>query len=389
MPLKVFSTCDLGPEALAQLRGGGLDLEVYPGPHPPSHAELLEAVTQGVDGLLTTLRDPVDRTILEAGRGRLRVVAQCAVGLDNIDIDAATDAGIVVTHTPDVLTAATAEFALFSLGALARRLLASEAEVRDGHWKAWHPYLPFLGREVAGMTIGVIGLGRIGRAFAARCIGLEVDLLLHDPNKSAPDFIASLDALLSLRAETGVSARRHSVSLVDLETLLQKSDAISLHVPLRETGPRPTRHLIDAQALSRMKRGVLLVNTSRGPVIDEIAVADALRRDHLGGAALDVFAQEPLPLNSPLLSPDISDRLRLSHHFASGTGRTRLSPDPDIGMAGRAVAGLVAGLGLRLPGAPGGNSPRPHRENPVDPRQLPYCANPAVRWAAPRQSPHE
>jgi lactate dehydrogenase-like 2-hydroxyacid dehydrogenase len=359
--VNIFATCDIGKAALARVRAAGLHLEVHGEPLPPTHACLLRAVQRrGLVGLLTTLRDPIGADLLEtAAATGVRVVAQCAVGLDNIDVEAATRLGIVVTHTPEVLTAATAEFAIFALGALARKLAPSEQLVRRGEWSHWHPYLPFLGREVHGMTIGVIGLGRIGRAFAARCVGLDVDLLLHDPRHEESGFVAALQAEFDLRLRHGLSREPHSARFVDLPALLEQSDAISLHVPLRPG----TQHLIDRAALQRMKPTALLVNTARGAVVDEIAVAKALRRGEIAGAALDVFAREPLPQDSPLLDPALDDRLRLFHHFGSGTERTRLDPDPDVGMAGRAVAGLLAVL-------------QPERFG--DPRELPYVVNPEV-----------
>ncbi len=358
---RVYATCDIGDAALARVRAAGLRLEVHASPLPPAHDLLLRKVQEpGLIGLLTTLRDPIDAALLAAGAANgLRVVAQCAVGLDNVDLATATRLKIVVTHTPDVLTAATAEFALFALGTLARKLAASEQLVRSGNWSHWHPYLPFLGQEVHGMTIGIIGVGRIGRAFAARCIGLDTDLLLHDPRHQDAALIEALQAECDLRFRHGLSREQHRVRFVDLPTLLEESDAVSLHLPLRAD----THHLIDRAALRRMKPEALLVNTARGAVVDELAVAEALRKRWIAGAALDVFAREPLPPDSPLLDPAIADRLRLFHHFASGTKRTRLDADPDVGMAGRAVAGLLAVL-------------RP--ETFGDPRQLPYIVNPEV-----------
>lgn len=359
-PLLVYATCDLGAAALQRVRAAGIELSVYPRPQPPPSGVIREQLARRrVQGLLTTLRDPIDAALLGAGAGTLRVVAQCAVGLDNVDVEAATRLGIVVTHTPDVLTPATAEFALFSLGSLARGLEPSETLVREGGWRQWHPFLPFLGTEVHGMTVGVIGLGRIGRAFAARCVGLEVDLLLHDPHHEDADLVHALQQQMDLRLTSGLTSEQHWARFVDKRTLLNEADAVSVHVPLRES----TRHLIDAEALEWMKPTAFLVNTSRGPVVDENAVAVAITEDRLGGAALDVFATEPLPPNSPLLDPLLRPRLRLFHHFASGTSRTRLDPHPDVGMAGRAVAGLLAVL-----------APEPGQ----DPRKLSYVVNPEV-----------
>ncbi|MFN3199429.1 MAG: 2-hydroxyacid dehydrogenase [Bradymonadia bacterium] len=337
--MRVYATCDLGP-ALSQIRDAGYTLEVHPSPEPPERSVIEAQLRSGVAGLITTLRDPIDAQMLQVGVPHLKVVAQCAVGLDNIDVDAAHRLGITVTHTPGVLTGATAEFALFALGALARRLRASEALVRDGAWSSWHPSQPFLGREVAGMTIGVVGLGRIGRAFAARCAALDVDLLLCDPRHEDPTFLAALQLVMDTLASTGAQ-RPRTARYGTLDTVLAESDALSLHVPLTDE----TRHLIDASALARLKPSALLVNTARGAVVDEEALAQVLRGGHLGGVALDVFETEPLPQHSPLLHPELADRVRVFHHFGSGTEETRLSPQADVGMAGRCVAGLLWALG--------------------------------------------
>ena len=358
---RVFATCDLGAAALDRIRSAGLRLDVYPGPEAPSAERIRGEMKRGVVGLVTTLRDSIDATVLEAGRPHLRVVAQCAVGLDNVDVQAATRLGIAVVHTPDVLTAATAEFALFMLGALARKLDASESLVRSGQWSSWHPFLPFLGDEVHGTTIGVVGVGRIGRAFAARCVGLDVNLLLHNSHPIEPAFIEALQAEMDLRYAHGLSSAARSVREVSLQTLLAGADTVSLHVPLHDGGERPaTRHLVNAEFLGRMRPGARLINTSRGPVVDEAALVEALRSGHLAAAALDVFEREPLAPGSPLQDPALRDRLRLFHHFGSGTQRTRLDPDPDVGMAGRCVGGLLAVLD-------------PARG--VDPRTLPYIVN--------------
>ncbi len=168
---RIFVSCDIG-EALERLVDRGYSLEVYPHPEPPSPDRILEAVRSGIVALITTIRDPIEARIFEAGQGTLRVVSQYGVGYDNIDLKAASRCRIPVTNTPDVLTDATAEFALFMLGDLARKLYLSERLVREKRWTVWHPSLPFLGHEVAGKTVGIIGLGRIGKAFALKCAGL-------------------------------------------------------------------------------------------------------------------------------------------------------------------------------------------------------------------------
>lgn len=340
MSPRIFATCDLGP-ALSRVQAAGAILEVHPEDAPPSRARLVEVITAGVDGLITTLRDPIDAELLAMGAPSLKVVAQCAVGLDNVDVEAAHRLGVAVVHTPDVLTGATAEFAVFMLGALARKLRASEALVREGGWWGWHPSKPFLGRSVSGMTVGVVGLGRIGRAFAARCAALDVELLLCDPRHEDEALRAALQLQMDTLAGLGTHCRR-TVRFTTLDELLRCSDAVSVHVPLTAE----TRGLIDGPALSLMKPDALLINTARGPVVDEAALAQALEARLLGGVALDVFESEPLALDSPLLSPALAERVRVFHHFGSGTHETRLSADPHVGMAGRCVTGLLAALGL-------------------------------------------
>ena len=341
--IRVFVTADIGDAALERLRRRGYEVEVYAQPTAPPQSLIIEKVASGIDGLITTLRDRIDEAVFAAGRDRLRVVAQLAVGVDNIDRAAANRYRIPFTNTPDVLTEATAEFALFMLGAVSRRLYASEAEVREQRWSYWHPYRPFLGDEVTGKTVAVIGAGRIGKAFAAKCIGLDMDILLYARRSRDERFVEMADREMQLRFEAGFSRRRRTVSYVTFEEALERADYVSLHVPLvlPQPGEAPTLHLIDRAALARMKPTAYLINTARGPVVDEDALVEALINGQIAGAALDVFAREPLPADSPLRDERLKDRLRLFHHFASGTRETRLSPDPDTGMAGRCVQGLI------------------------------------------------
>ena len=168
---RIFATCDIGDAALSKLRDAGYEVEVYPGPEPPPKSLIVEKVKSGIAGLITTLRDPIDAEVFDAGHGTLRVVSQIAVGFDNISRADADRCKIPFTNTADVLTEATAEFAFFMLGALARKLYQSEAEVRENRWGAWHPFLPFLGDEVTGKTVGIIGTGRIGQAMIKKCTG--------------------------------------------------------------------------------------------------------------------------------------------------------------------------------------------------------------------------
>jgi glyoxylate reductase len=353
---RVFATCDIGQEALRRLVEKGYELEVHDRIEAPPKELIVEKVKSGIDGLITTLRDPIDEEVLIAGARTLKVVAQDAVGFDNIDRKAANRLRIPFTNTADVLTDATAEFAFFIMGALARRLYSSEQMVREKRWKGWHPYLPFLGDEVTGKTIGVIGTGRIGKAFILKCAGMDVDLLCHDPVAEDRDFAGKIQALFNLRFQSGLCRRRNTIRYVSLEEALRGADYVSLHVPLTAQ----TRHLISDEQLAIMKSTAYLVNTSRGPVVDEEALYRALKGGLIAGAALDVFEKEPLPEDSPLRDPDLTERIRLFHHFASAGRQTRLSPDPEIGMAGRCVQALIDVLESNYDG---------------DPAQMPYVVN--------------
>jgi glyoxylate reductase len=338
---QVFATCDIGP-ALDRLRRRGYELEVYPGPEPPPHELLVEKV-RGIDGLITTLRDRIDAEVLEAARGKLKGIAQMAVGFDNISRADANRCGIPFTNTADVLTQATAEFAFAILLAVSRKLWSSEQLVREQRWGYWHPSLPFLGDQVTGKTIAVIGTGRIGQAMIARCCGFEMNVLCYNGGRQDHTFIAAIAQLMEKHHELGLSQRRRWIRYASLEQCLREADYVSLHVPLLREGdtPHPTWHMINEQTLRIMKKSAYLVNTSRGPVVDEAALARALREGWIAGAALDVFEREPLPADSPLRDPAIEDRCRLYHHFGSGTVETRLSEDPDVGMAGRCVQGMI------------------------------------------------
>ncbi|HEX5413873.1 MAG TPA: NAD(P)-dependent oxidoreductase, partial [Terriglobia bacterium] len=283
----------------------------------------------------------IDREIFEAGKGTLKVVAQDAVGFDNINRADANEYKVPFSNTPEVLTEATAEFALFMLGAVARKLYPSERLVRENRWGAWHPYLPFLGDEITGKTVGVVGLGRIGQAFIKKALGFDVNFLCYDSSFTPSDFLNAIQQELDLRHRNGFSGERRTIRVASLEEVLSGADFISLHVPLVREGATPTFHLINDKTLRMMKPTAYLVNTSRGPVVDEAALARALKERVIAGAALDVFEKEPLPPDSPLRDPELEDRVRLFHHFASAGRDTRLSTDPKRGMAGRTVQSLI------------------------------------------------
>jgi len=338
---RVFATCDIG-DAFNILRQKGYELEIYPKPEAPAKSLIIEKVKSGVDGLITTLRDPIDAEIFAAGAGTLKVVAQIAVGFDNINRADANRYKIPFTHTADVLTEATAEFAFFLMGNLARKMWSAEHLTRENRWDYWHPYLPFLGDEVTGKTVAVIGTGRIGLAFIKKCAGFDMNILCFDPAYENRDYIKAIQEVKDLRFQRGISRERATIRYVTLHEALSTADFISLHVPLLREGesPTPTYHLINEKTLRMMKPTAMIVNTSRGPVVDEQALAKALRENWIAGAALDVYETEPLPADSPLRDPAIADRCRLMPHFASAARITRLSADPDKGMAGRCVQGL-------------------------------------------------
>jgi glyoxylate reductase len=296
-----------------------------------------------VDGLITTLRDQIDAEVFEAGKGTLKVVAQIAVGFDNINRSDADRYKIPFTNTADVLTEATAEFAFFMLGALARRMWTAEHLTRENKWSYWHPYLPFLGDEVTGKTIAIIGTGRIGLAMIKKCAGFDMNMLCYDPAYQNHEFIGAIQETMDLRHARAISKEKTWTKYTTLEDALAQADFVSVHVPLLREGETetPTYHLFNEGTLRMMKKTAFLVNTSRGPVVDEVALAKALKENWIAGAALDVYEREPLPADSPLRDPSIEDRCRLYPHFASAGRITRLSTDPDKGMAGRCVQGLI------------------------------------------------
>ena len=295
---RVFVTRALPFPALDRLRAEH-DVDVWPEPMPPPPDALRAAATES-DALLTMLTDRVDAELLAAAP-RVRAVANLAVGIDNIDVRAAAEHGVAVGNTPDVLTDATADLAFALLLALARRVLEGAAEVRGGQWRTWDP-AHALGADVAGATLGIIGWGRIGQAVARRAAGFGMTVVHARPTP--------------------------------LEELLARADFVSLHVPLTDG----TRHLIDARALGCMKPTAMLVNTARGGVVDQRALAAALAERRIAGAALDVTDPEPLPSEDPLLD---APNLLVVPHIGSATVGTRAR------MADMAVDNLLAALSGR------------------------------------------
>lgn len=294
---RVLVTRRLPGTALDRLRDAH-ETTVWDGDEPPSRAELLDLVKDR-HGLLSMLTDAIDDELLDTAPD-LEAVANYAVGTDNVDLEATSKRGVQVGNTPDVLTNATADIAFALLLAVARRLPAAAQSVRDGAWARWEPE-GFLGLELDGATIAVVGGGgRIGSAMATRAeaFGMRVELVGRDD---------------------------------DLHAALATADVVSLHVPLTPD----THHLIDDAALSACRRGALLVNTTRGPVVDQEALARALTSGQLGGAGLDVTDPEPLPADDPLLE---APNLLVLPHIGSATHRAREA------MADRAVDNLLAAL---------------------------------------------
>lgn len=291
----VLVTRPIPQRGLDRLSAAGLEIDSWSGAEPMPRADLV-AHLANADAILTAVANKVDREILIAAP-RLRIVANMGVGFDNIDLAAARERGIVVTNTPDVLTETTADMAFGLLLAASRRIAEANREVRAGAWDLQlAPRL--LGEEVHHATIGIVGLGRIGRAVARRARGFSMRVIYADPLHT--------DAMKELE-------RAGDVTRVDLATLLRESDFVTLHPSLTPT----SRKLIDAAALAAMKPTAILINASRGPVVDTDALTDALRSRRIAGAALDVTDPEPLPaghelilLPTALVTPHMSTQSR-------------------------------------------------------------------------------
>src|SRR5580692_3891564 len=253
--IRVFATCDIG-DALNILRQKGYELEVYPTPEAPPKTLIVEKVKSGVDRLITTLRDPIDAEVFAAGAGTLKVVAQYAVGFDNINRADANKYKIPFTNTADVLTEATAEFAFFLMGALARKMWAAEQLTRELKWGYWHPYLPFLGDEVTGKTVAVIGTGRIGLAFIKKCVGVDMNVLCYDPAYENHEFVKTIQEINDLRHARGLTREKAWIKYVPFEEALAGADFVSVHVALLRAGESatPTYHLFNETNLKLMKK---------------------------------------------------------------------------------------------------------------------------------------
>src|SRR3982750_565598 len=248
---RVFATSRIGDPAENRLRDQGYDVEIFEGPEAPPKKLIIEKVKSGIDALITTLRDPIDAEVFEAGRGSLKIVAQIAVGFDNINRADANKSKIPFTNTADVLTEATAEFAFFMMGMLARKMWQSERLVREQKWPSWHPFLPFLGDEVTGKTIAVIGTGRIGLAMIKKCSGFDMNILCYDPAYQNHQFISAMQELMDLRHTRGVQKEKTNIKYVEFEEALRAAAHVSVHVPLLREGESetPTFHLFNERTL--------------------------------------------------------------------------------------------------------------------------------------------
>jgi glyoxylate reductase len=319
VPPRIAVTRRIPEPGLELLRGAG---EVWLSPHdrPLTRQELLKAVA-GADALVTLLHDRIDGEVLDAAGPQLRVVGNVAVGYDNVDVAAATERGVVVTNTPGVLTDATADLAVALMLAVTRRLGEAERLVRSGHRWSWDMFF-MLGSGLSGKTLGVVGLGGIGRAVAERALAFGLQIVYAGPRRAPAE------------VESALGGARH----LPLEDLLRDSDLVTLHCPLTPE----TRHLIDADALALMRPSAYLVNTARGPVVDESALVEALRSGALAGAGLDVYEDEPevhpglLELENVVLLP----------HLGSATVETRSA------MAKLAAENAIAVLDGRAPPTP-------------------------------------
>ncbi|HEX2741503.1 MAG TPA: D-glycerate dehydrogenase [Rubrobacter sp.] len=292
MPEKVLVTREI-PEAGLRLLED-FDLTVL-SEAPPERDELLEAA-RGAAGVLSTVTEKIDGEFMDAAGEGLKVVANLAVGYDNVDVEAANVRGVIVTNTPGVLDETTADVAFMLLLAAARRLGESERVLRAGKWEWWGPKL-FMGPDVWGKKLGIIGLGRIGQAVARRAKGFEMDILYHNRSRK-------------VEAERELGAR-----YMDLGELLETADFVTIHTPLTDE----TQHLIGRAELHKMKSEAVLVNTSRGPVVDEGALADALAEGRIFAAGLDVYEEEP-KVHPKLLE---LENVVLAPHIGSGSIETR------------------------------------------------------------------
>jgi glyoxylate reductase len=314
---EVFISQKISSASLEILTRAGIEFAVNTLDRRLNKTEMIQAL-QGVKGLVCARTDPIDREIIDSTR-TLKVITNVAVGYDNIDIAAATARGIMVTNTPDVLTETTADLAFALMISAARRITEGDSSARKGKIEEWQLMQRTMGSDVYGKTLGIIGMGRIGLAMARRgCLGFKMNVLYYNRNHNRT-------------AEDELNAR-----YVSFDDLLKNSDFISIHVPLNES----TRHLIGAAELKKMKSSAFLINTARGQVVDEGALAAALANHTIQGAGLDVYEDEP---NIPPSLLNIRENLVLTPHVGSATLATRTQ------MTIMAVENMVAALRGEIP----------------------------------------
>lgn len=293
---KIFVARQIPEQGIKLLKEAGHEVAVSQKEGVLTREELIAGV-KDIDALLTLLTDKVDGEVMDAAGKRLKVIANYAVGYDNIDVNAAQERGIVVTNTPDVLTESVSEHAIALMFAIAHRIVEADQFMRDGKYVGWEPML-LLGNDLAGKKLGLVGLGRIGAAVAKRMHdGFNMEILYYDVNRNE-----ELENLYKLK-------------FIPLDELLKTADFVSIHVPLLPS----TKHLISSDQLATMKNSAYLINTSRGPVVDEKALVEALKNKLIRGAALDVFEEEP-KMASGLA--ELSNTV-LTPHTASATEETR------------------------------------------------------------------
>ena len=306
---RVYVTRRVDQEAL-DLLASEADIEVWEEDTAPPREVMLEKAAQ-VDGIFATGEDSIDETLLSKGRGRLKVVANMAVGYDNFDVPAATRLGVALSNTPGVLTKTTAELGFALILAVARQVVLGDRETRQGKWKYWHPSL-YMGQDLADSTLCMIGMGKIGLEVAKRALAFEMRVVYHNRIRRT-----------DVGDELGYCA--------DLESALGEADFVCISTPLTAE----THHLIGWDELCLMKRNAILVNIARGPVVDNEALYRAVRDGVIGGAGLDVTEPEPIPSDHPLLTlPNVV----ITPHIGSATVRTRR------GMAVLAARNIVARL---------------------------------------------
>jgi glyoxylate reductase len=314
--MKVFVTRKIPGDSLEKLKTAGFEVSVSEVGRSLSEEELLEGI-KGVDAILCLLTDKIDGEIMDAAGPQLKIISNYAVGFDNIDTDAAAKRGIIVCNTPsDEVNEAVAEHTWALILALARRIVEADEATRRGAYHGFEPDI-FLGTNLIGKTLGIVGLGRIGTMVARRATGYKMTVLY---NKHSPEPEAE---------------RELGVKFVPLDELLGTADFVTLHVPLTDE----TKHMMNKDTFAKMKKGSYLVNTARGPVVDERALVDALTSAQIAGAALDVFD------NEPNISPELIDNQRVitTPHIASATWEARIK------MGEQAVAAIIDALGGTKP----------------------------------------